>query len=389
MANIESAASVIDFEALLKPISEEKPSGESIQYSPERIYDQIKEARRADDGAPQGEWQTEIKVADFRKVIELATSALSTKTKDLQICVWFCEALAAQHGFAGLRDGLSLIRQIEENFWDTFHPEIDEGDMEARANAIAWLDKTLALGIKKIPLTTGQGLSYISWEESQNFNIPESIESLPFEQQEKMKALKKQAEDENRVTSAIWNAATLSGNRVFYQKLNLALEECWNELKSLDKTNEEKFDRNQIPSLRELEKSLDGIRTLVDKILKEWLERDPPETGDDESGDSGEPSEAGEDDEMVLVKKGPAVAVGAIQNRKDALKRLEDIAKYFRENEPHSPVAYLVQRAVKWGNMPLEVWLQDVIKDEQMIYNLRQTLGFNTNMPDSTESQQS
>jgi hypothetical protein len=31
--------------------------------------------------------------------------------------------------------------------------------------------------------------------------------------------------------------------------------------------------------------------------------------------------------------------------------------------------------------MPLEMWLQDVIKDETVIYNIRQTLGFNTNLP--------
>jgi type VI secretion system protein ImpA len=379
MANVESAAPVIDFEALLKPISEENPSGEPMQYS--GLYDEIREARRADNDVPQGEWQTELKVADFRKVVSLAIPALSDKTKDLQICVWLSEALAAQNGFVGLRDSLQLIRQIEEIFWDTFYPEIDEGDMEARANAIDWLDKTLALTIKKIPLTTGQGLSYISWEESQVFNIPESLENLEYNEQNKWKELKKQAEDERRVTTDIWRSTVAQGSRDFYERLNLALEESWNELRSLDKTNEEKFDRNQMPSVRELEKSLDGVRTLVGKILGDKRLAEPDEADEEVV----ETTEVNEDGEMVMVKKG-AVAVGAIQNRKDALKRLEDIAKYFHENEPHSPVSYLVERAVKWGNMPLQDWLQDVIKDEQMIYNLRQTLGFNTGSSDSPES---
>lgn len=82
-----------------------------------------------------------------------------------------------------------------------------------------------------------------------------------------------------------------------------------------------------------------------------------------------------EDGETVTVKKGPAVATGAIQSRQDALKRLSDVADYFKKAEPHSPVAYLVQRAVKWGNMPLEAWLQEVIKDSSTIENLRETLG--------------
>ena len=75
---------------------------------------------------------------------------------------------------------------------------------------------------------------------------------------------------------------------------------------------------------------------------------------------------------------GTAASSGAIQSRKDALKRLGEIADFFARTEPHSPVSYLVSRAVKWGNMPLESWLQDVIKDETVLYQLRQTLGINT-----------
>ena len=48
---------VIDLEVLLQPISEENPSGESLRYS--GIYDEIAEARRADDDLNQGEWKTD------------------------------------------------------------------------------------------------------------------------------------------------------------------------------------------------------------------------------------------------------------------------------------------------------------------------------------------
>ncbi len=379
MANVESSAPVIDFEVLLNPISEERPSGEPMQYT--GLYDEIREARRADDSlVSQGDWKTDLKVADFRKVVSLAIPALSTQTKDIQICVWLCEALASQHGFVGFRDGLRLLRQVEENFWETCYPEIDEGDMEARANAIDWLDKQLSVSIKKIILTPGQGLNYMAWEESQNFNIPESIETLPFEAQEKMKALKKQADDEKRTTGDMWRSAANAGNRAFYEQLNLNIDECWAELKSLDKTNEEQFDRNQMPSMRELEKSLDGIRTVTGKLLEEKRIAEPDAAAEEEASET---MEEGEDGEMVVLKKGGAP--GAIQNRQDALKRLSDLADYFKKNEPQSPVSYLVQRAVKWGNMPLEAWLQDVIKDDTMILNLRQTLGFNTNVPDESK----
>ncbi len=83
---------------------------------------------------------------------------------------------------------------------------------------------------------------------------------------------------------------------------------------------------------------------------------------------------------------GVATAAGAVRSRQDALKRLSDVAEFFRKTEPHSPVSYLVQRAVKWGNMPLDNWLQEVIKDETVLGNLRETLGFGGYAGDSTDS---
>ena len=68
-------------------------------------------------------------------------------------------------------------------------------------------------------------------------------------------------------------------------------------------------------------------------------------------------------------------ADGAIAGRADALRRLADIAAFFQKTEPHSPVSYLVRRAVKWGNMGLETWLQEVIKDQTVLVQLRETLG--------------
>ena len=36
---------------------------------------------------------------------------------------------------------------------------------------------------------------------------------------------------------------------------------------------------------------------------------------------------------------------------------------------------YLIERAIKWGNMPLEGWLNDVIKDSNVVDSIRDVLG--------------
>ncbi len=371
MFRATSRASVIDFEALLRPISEENPSGEDLKYS--GLYDEIRLARRSDEIPAHGVWQGEVKKADYKKVIELATSALSSETKDLQVTAWLVEALTREYGFVGLRDGLCLMRRMHEDFWETVHPQIDEGDMEGRANAVEWVSQQMGVFIRTLPLTSAiHRLSYADWEESKKFDFPDDIDSLDYNEREKVLALKAQAEEEKRVTGQMWRIAKNQTRRAFYEDLGLQLEECWNEYQSLERVVNDNYSRNQTPSLRELEKSLDDIRSLVKKILEEKRIEEPDSVDESEAiaEEAGEIRSEAAGNLVVSSKQ--------IQSRQEALKKLEEIAEYFRKNEPHSPVSYLVQRAVKWGNMPLESWLEDVIKDETVIYQIRQTLGLNT-----------
>jgi type VI secretion system protein ImpA len=375
MAEIESKPPVINFETLLAPISEDKPSGEYMRYS--GIYDEISEARRADKDVPQGEWQTEVKYADFRKVISLAVPSLEKDTKDLQIAAWLSEALVKEHGFVGLRDSLRLMTGFQENFWETLHPEIDEGDMEGRANALAWMEEQASYALKQAKITGYNGYSFVDFEDSKKYDIPDNIESLDSTEQARYNALRAEAEKENRVTANKWRAEMAQTRRAFYEDLTFLIDECWAAYADVNRVIEEKFDRNQAPGFSHLKKALDDVHSQVKKFLEEKRAEEPDE--ETEEAAEGEAVE-GEGGTVVRVA-GVATASGAIQNRQDALKRLSDIATFFQKTEPHSPISYLVSRAVKWGNMPLESWLQDVIKDETVIYQLRQTLGFNTNLP--------
>src|SRR5271169_1503907 len=110
-------------EDLLNPIPGENPSGASLRYDP--LYDKIKEARREDDDAPQGEWAHERKLADWKQVIKLAGDALATQSKDLQLAAWLTEAALRNEGFPGLLAGLKTLQGLVENFWETLYPEIE------------------------------------------------------------------------------------------------------------------------------------------------------------------------------------------------------------------------------------------------------------------------
>ncbi len=359
---------VIDLEALLQPISEESPSGESLRYS--GIYDEIAEARRADDGLDQGDWKTEQKVADYGKVIDLGVNALTSQSKDLQIAVWVSEAIARKHGFAGFRDALLMLGGLQESFWDTIHPEIDEGDMEGRANAISWLDIQFPLAIKAAPILPASGYSYNDWDDAKKFEFPDNMDDLSSDERAPLLELKAQAEKERRVTGAMWNKEKSATRRDAVERLNFVIEESWAAFAELNRSIEERYDRKQMPGLSNLKKALEDIHTRLKMLLQEKRleEPDPVEEIEESAEDGGEAGGAG-------GGKGSGSVGGAINSRKEALKRLADIAGFFQKTEPHSPVSYLVQRAVKWGNMGLETWLQEVIKDETVLFQLRETLG--------------
>jgi type VI secretion system protein ImpA len=66
----------------------------------------------------------------------------------------------------------------------------------------------------------------------------------------------------------------------------------------------------------------------------------------------------------------------ALRARARAIVQLREVATYFRTHEPHSPVAPLVERAARWGEMNLESWLTEVVSDETMLTALKTLLDF-------------
>src|SRR5687768_7644148 len=116
---------VFDLATLLAPVAPERPAGESLRY--EGTHDRIRDARREDDPRlSQGIYQAEPKRADWAEVESLCLAALA-RSKDLQIAAWLLEAWLHRYGFAGAREGLRLLCELCENFWDDLHPALEPG----------------------------------------------------------------------------------------------------------------------------------------------------------------------------------------------------------------------------------------------------------------------
>src|SRR6266542_643388 len=357
-----SSSEVVDVEHLLAAIPGENPAGENLQYA--GLHDEIREARRSEETLAQGDWQRELKIADWDLTLELSEKALATQTKDLQVGAWLTEALVRKQGFAGLRDGLHVMRGLHEHFWDRVYPEIEDGDMEGRANSLAWLDRQTASALKEVPLTKAPGMaySYLQFEQSkQSFELPPGADAEAIE---RLNAERARVSEAGGVSAEDFAKAKAATPRAFYEDAAAQIAQCTQEYQALDRVMDEKFGR-ETPGLGELKKALEQVRDLVDKAVKEKRALE------------GESSEAGAEGEAAAEAGGAGVpgTSGPIRSRQDALTRLAQVADYFRRTEPHSPVSYIVQRAIAWGQMPLDAWLADVIKDGAMLASLKETLG--------------
>ncbi|MGH8012925.1 MAG: type VI secretion system protein TssA [Candidatus Binataceae bacterium] len=366
-----SSPETIDLQALLASIPGANPAGEFLRYS--GAYDQIQEARRSDDDLNQGDWKRDVKVADWRLVAKLAIEAVSGKSKDLQITAWLVEALVKLDGFPGARDGFRLMIGLHERFWDLCFPQPEDGDFEARAGTLEWLNDKLPPALLELPLAmpvdTGEGYSYLRYQESR------AVDELGRKNPDLMKA----AVAEGKIAGEQFDKAVAASPRKFYETLFADVGDSFTECEKLAAIIDQKFGRDA-PSLMRIKKALEDCRDVLSPILKKKreIEPDPVESVVADATvppvNNGATAAAPTVPQAAVATGGKIVPLEPI-DRADALKRLEAIAAYFQRTEPQSPVSYLVQRAVRWGQMPLEQWLTDVISDQGVLAHIRETLG--------------
>ena len=64
-----------------------------------------------------------------------------------------------------------------------------------------------------------------------------------------------------------------------------------------------------------------------------------------------------------------------LRTRDDAIRALEEIATFFRKTEPHSPLAFTLDDAVRRARMPLPDLLAEVLPDAAVRRSMLTSLG--------------
>lgn len=336
---------------LLNPIQVEKPAGENYGFSNE--FDIIKEARRFDDPTiSQGEWESDVKEADWKKVIQIATALLESKTKDLRLGMWLTEASAYEYGYSGLAEGFKLIAGLCEQFWASVYPEAEEGDQELRAGNLSWLVSRSESLIRNIPITEGTPYTYI-----QITNAHKRLQTQPKEDVNKDYAQELERIERVRKKSSY----------AFYQSLQAQINACSLAATEMQTQIDARLGLDG-PSFAGLKQSLTDVKHMLNQFV---------------NNKSMQSIEHAAIENVAPNQVSPIKAVTTMNNlqsneivtRAQALDQLRQVAIFFRETEPHSPVAYLADKAAEWGNLPLHEWLRTVIKDNHSLTHVEELLG--------------
>src|ERR1022692_1826778 len=298
---------------LLNPIAGENPSGQNLRYAP--VYDKIKDARREDDDAAQGDWKIERKVADWGFVVKTAGETLATKSKDLQLAAWLTEALLKTQGIGGLRDGLDLLKGLIEGFWDTLYPEIEDGDLEMRAAPLDWVGGRLDRGVKDAPLTRG-GYSWFVYKESRK--VPTEEEAGESSAKAETRAT---ATADGKLTPEEFDKSFDNSPKAYYVQLAADFDSALESLLALDGLCEEKF-QDGAPSFGPLRQTLEEVK---------------------QGGQAG-------GGRARARKPGGALPAEPV-DRDDAIARVVSAAKFLRGENQYDPAPYLLLRGLRWGEL--------------------------------------
>jgi len=348
----------LDLNPLLAPLEQSSPCGNDLSFSSE--FDQLQEMRREDDPTlSQGEWVTALKVADWKGVVALGQTLLAERTKDLRVAAWMVDALTRSEGHTGLGQGLELCAELCERYWPTLHPLIDEGDSDLRVGSLNWLLSQIVVMVPVAPLLRAEGRAYSLQDVAAARLLQDTLTRATDASQ---------VETEGRTTWADIEQSRRTTDRAALLGAVEGLDQAQASLARLQsKVDAELGDEG--PAFAAAREALANAHHDVRRLCRDMgilaaAEIAPIETSEESAAVRPSPAAAG----AASFGEAPA-------NRVQALAQLRMVADFFRRTEPHSPVAYLADKAARWGEMPLHSWLRTVLKDQGALAQMEELLG--------------
>ncbi len=357
---------LLDLDALLVPIAGERSAGRSVPFE---LRQKLDDARKEIDPAsfsPNDPMRpTEYVRADWPLIIKLSQQILTTSSKDLLVAARLTEALTKHHGFAGVRDGIALARRLVEEAWDRILPLIEEEeDIEVRGSSFYWLDEPdrgarFPSTLRMVPLVRNeaQTFSWLAWRQLQSAPA-ENAEAMrePFEKavQQTPRETCQNAVDDIRAALESLNAV----KAILDQKMGTLA-----------------------PGLSGMREALADCLALAEQILAK-KGPDPAVAAAEKAAAEMSAATLAASEELAA----PTAAVGSAAStvatvkagpptREQVYQQIAQAGESLRKLEPHSPIPYLLERAVELGALPFPELMKALVRDAQVLAGMSRELG--------------
>jgi type VI secretion system protein ImpA len=337
----------IDLDHLLRPIPGDCAAGADLRTDAAlaTLYHDLRDARAAarsaerraihdgDEGGIPRSW---------RAVADQASLVLGEYSKDLEIAAWLTEALLRLHGFAGLRDGFRVIEELVRHYWEPLHPQPDEDGLSARLAPIAGLNGeggagTLIAPIRLVPLVSSDSGAFAFWH---------------YERAAKMERITPLARKEAALAEAGFSLSTIEGclHAIPAEAAAGLLADVAAARAAVVAAAEALAEAAgaEAPPVRQILDILDEVKEALRGL------------GFHHSTTAGSPEAAHEPaaDGPPLVERDARYA-----SRSEAVAEVLVIASYLRRIEPHSPISYTLEEAVRRANLSLLDLLPELVPD--------------------------
>lgn len=319
---------ILDFEKLLIPISEEKPSG--VDISDETDFYMLEEIAK-------GKQETQFSEAEtpkWNEVLDLAL-ILFSQSKDLWVAYHILCGAANIYGDEGMSGGLLFLQKLLEGYWDKLYPNLDnELDEPAQQRINIVKDIFTIYG----PFVTGVRNIKLSQSRLGDF----SYRDIQIANKEILPDKDKKAEVLNTILAAIKDSS-----KEFQTKVKNNFSTARDIAASL-----KKFLGNKGIS-SDCEKAIDDFISMIDKIEKYVTLTIISENVEGKASQEGKTGST----DMGLPGKN-SVSMG-ISGHQDITRMLEKICQWYEENEPSSPVPLFLKRA----NSMIGKGFIDIVRD--------------------------
>lgn len=347
------------FEEYISPISDAEFAGidPRSDVSPTSTYYALKDLRNQLRAAERNALVDEEGIAslsrDWLPLLEQCSEAIKTESKDIEYLAWLIEGLCRIHGFKGIAFGFRVAKYLLEHHFEALYPTLDEGDeISDKVSALVGLngtagEGTLIIPIKSIYMTDSVSMDPFSfWEYQQGYDISR----LSDEKREKKIT-------QGAVDFELLEKSAAETSTDFFVSLKSDIEEAIEQFAALSEVMDQVTGEPQPTSniKQALEVSLAAIKHVAaDKLEAAQIAIDTA---------NAEPEEELVEDVQTDSAQPTKLSRNEINSRENAIKKLQEIAIFFRKTEPHSPMSYTIEQVIRWSELSLPELLNELITD--------------------------